>query len=81
MVVQCANILKSDPTMCHFFLTNTRTCWNLLLYNQVLRAPFLLQDSVGFKGLHDLNHSLMVDQSSVCMNSDDPQDVDLELKL
>jgi hypothetical protein len=46
-----------------------------------LRTHFLLQDSVGFKGLHDLNHSLMVDQSSVCMNSDDQQDVDLELKL
>ncbi|XP_051210041.1 protein SPEAR3 [Lolium perenne] len=37
--------------------------------------------SIGFKGLHDLNHSLTVDQWSESMNSDDPQDVDLELKL
>uniref|UniRef100_A0ACD5T7H8 Uncharacterized protein n=1 Tax=Avena sativa TaxID=4498 RepID=A0ACD5T7H8_AVESA len=41
----------------------------------------LLQDYAGFKGHYDLNHSLTVDPSSASMNSDDPQDLDLELKL
>ncbi|CAM0953946.1 unnamed protein product [Alopecurus aequalis] len=39
------------------------------------------EDSFGFNGHHDLNHSLVPDPSSGSMNSDDPQDVDLELKL
>uniref|UniRef100_A0ACD5TZV8 Uncharacterized protein n=1 Tax=Avena sativa TaxID=4498 RepID=A0ACD5TZV8_AVESA len=39
------------------------------------------EDYAGFKGHYDLNHSLTGDPSSASMNSDDPQDLDLELKL
>ncbi|KQK04927.1 protein SPEAR1-like [Brachypodium distachyon] len=39
------------------------------------------EDSVCFRGHYDLNQSVPVDSPSPSMNSDDQQDVDLELKL
>nr|QBL95696.1 SPOROCYTELESS-like EAR-containing protein 3 [Brachypodium distachyon] len=56
-------------------------------YGESPSTPFIrkehvmTKDSVCFRGHYDLNQSVPVDSPSPSMNSDDQQDVDLELKL